>query len=253
MGVVARAIPRDFLIAIWAAMDFQYLFQAEEIDDECCDRIQAALDEFHAHMSAIVNADACVGKGNRPICNWYIPELEMMQSVVPNIQANGAVIQFSADVTEHAHITEIKNPAWVGNNQHYKVQICRDLNHMGKLCQFKLATMIHDPHMILNYSDVDNVNSYLSTGTQPLKGSCQSHNYFNKALHLQDNDQALHPLHTFTNSHVAFHINHHPSLRKMTIDDAAEKFGLPDVHPTLTDFVCHYAPDNLVNYVIGGQ
>ena len=72
MRVVAGAIPRDCLITIQAAMYFQYLCQAEEIDNECCDRIQAALDEVHAHKSAIVDADACVCKGNRPIYNWYI-------------------------------------------------------------------------------------------------------------------------------------------------------------------------------------
>ena len=57
----------------------------EEIDNECCDRIQAALDELHAHKFAITDVDACVGKGNKPISNWYILKLEMMQSVVPNI------------------------------------------------------------------------------------------------------------------------------------------------------------------------
>ena len=188
MGVVAGAIPRDFLITIWVAMDFWYFCQAEEIDNECCDRIQAALDKFHAHKSVIVDADAHIGKGNRPIYNWYIPKLEMMQSAVPNIQANGAVIQFSADVTEHAHMMEIKNPARAGNNQHYEVQICHDLDHMDKLCHFKLATMTHDPHLRLNYSDLGDVDSYPSTVTQLLEGSCQSHNYFDKALHFQDND-----------------------------------------------------------------
>ena len=132
---------------------------------------------------------------------------------------------------------EIKNPAWVGNNQCYNVQICHDLNHMDKLCHFKLATMTCDHHLRLNYSDLGNVNSYPSTVTQLHEGSCQSHNYFNKALCLQDDDRALHPLCTFTNSHVAFHVNRHLSFRQMTIDDAAEKFGLADLHPTLTDFV----------------
>lgn len=253
VGVVAGAVSRDFLIAIRAAMDFRYLCQAEEVDDECCNRIQAALDEFHAHKSAIVDADARVGKGNRPISNWYIPKLEMMQSVVPNIRANGAVIQFSADVTEHAHITEIKNPARAGNNQRYEAQICRDLDRTDKLRRFELATTIRDPHLRLNYGEVDDVDSYLSTATQPPEGSCRSYNYFDKALHLQDDDRALRPLRTFTNSHVAFHVNRHPNFRQMTIDDAAEKFGLPDLHPALTDFMCHYTPDDPVNYVIGGR
>lgn len=97
-------------------MNFWYHCQAEEIDDECCKRIQAVLDKFHKHKSAIIDAKACVGKGNKPIDNWFIPKLKMMQSIIPNIQANGVPIQFSANVTEHAHITEIKNPAQAGNN-----------------------------------------------------------------------------------------------------------------------------------------
>ena len=85
VGVIAGAVTKDFLIAIQASMDFQYLCQAKEIDDEGCDRIRAALDEFHEHKSAIVNADAHLGKGNKPIKNWYIPKLKMMQSVISNI------------------------------------------------------------------------------------------------------------------------------------------------------------------------
>ena len=37
-------------------MNFWYHCQAEEIDDECCKRIQAALDKFHKHKSAIIDA-----------------------------------------------------------------------------------------------------------------------------------------------------------------------------------------------------
>lgn len=85
VGVIAGAVTKDFLITIQASMDFQYLCQAKEINDKGCDRIRAALDEFHEHKSAIVNADAHVGKGNKPIKNWYIPKLEMMQSVISNI------------------------------------------------------------------------------------------------------------------------------------------------------------------------
>ena len=57
----------------------------QKIDEECCNRIQATLDEFHAHKSVKANADVCRGKGNRPICNWYIPKLGMMQTVVSNV------------------------------------------------------------------------------------------------------------------------------------------------------------------------
>jgi hypothetical protein len=54
------------------------------------------------------------------VSNWYIPKLEFMQSVVFNIQQNGVAMQWSADVTEHAHIEVVKDPAASGNNQDYE-------------------------------------------------------------------------------------------------------------------------------------
>ena len=71
-------------------MDFWYHFQATELDDKDCDTILAALQ--------------------------YISKLKLLQSIIPNFWANGATIQFSADIMEHAHIIKIKNPAWAGNN-----------------------------------------------------------------------------------------------------------------------------------------
>ena len=152
---------------------------------------------------------------------------------------------------EHAHIMEIKNPAQVGNNQHYEAQICHDLDHTDKLHHFELATMICDLHLRLsNYSDVNNDNYYLLTAAQLVDGSHQSHNsYFNKALHIQNNDQALCLLCTFTKSHITFYLNHSPSFKQMTVNDVGKKFGLPDLYPALTDFVCHYTPDSPANYV----
>ena len=97
-------------------MDFWYLGQGKEINDDSCNRIKATLEEFHSHKSATIDTEAWVGKGNKPLNNWYIPKLEMMQSVVPNIQANGTDPQCTANVTEHTHITEIKNPAQAVNN-----------------------------------------------------------------------------------------------------------------------------------------
>ena len=154
VGVIAGAVPRDFLIAIWLAMDFRYHCQATELDNEDCDNALAALLEFHQHKSAIMDAAARVGEGSKPIVNWYIPKLKLLRSVIPNIRANGATIQFSADITEHAHITEIKNPAQAGNNQGYEVQICRDLDCTDKIRHFDLAAAIRNPVGLIpsNYS-----------------------------------------------------------------------------------------------------
>jgi len=94
--VIAGAVLKHFLIAIWALMDFHYLTQAPEIDDDICRHITEALKEFHSHKSVIIEACACCGKGKKVIDNWYIPKLEFLQSVVPSIQANGMAIQWSA-------------------------------------------------------------------------------------------------------------------------------------------------------------
>ena len=104
-----------------------------------------------------------MGKGGKPIVNWYIPKLKLLQSVIPNIRANSATIQFSANITEHAHITEIKNPAQAGNNQGYEVQICRDLDRTDKIRRFDLAAAIHNPVGLIpsNYS-ADNHDQIVS-------------------------------------------------------------------------------------------
>ena len=59
-------------------MDFRYLGQATEINDEICDKMDAALKEFHQHKHAII----CVLGRGKLIDNWDISKLEFIQSVV---------------------------------------------------------------------------------------------------------------------------------------------------------------------------
>lgn len=153
VSVIAGAVPASFVIAIRSLMDFRYLSQAPRISDDVCSEIDSALKSFHDHKQSILNAHARLGKGNRPIENWYIPKLEFMQSVTANIRANGAPIQWSADRTENAHITEIKEPARASNNQNYETQICRYLDRLDKIRRFDLATSMSDAHVDFRLSD----------------------------------------------------------------------------------------------------
>ena len=129
--VIADAISKDFLIAIWSLMDFWYLTQAPEISESICTEINAVLKEFHDHKHIIISSGAQTGKGNAITNNWYIPKLKLMQSVTSNIHENGAAIQWSADATEWHHVTEIKKPLHAGNNQEYKSQICCFLDQIN--------------------------------------------------------------------------------------------------------------------------
>ena len=132
--IIAGAVPKRFLIAVRALTDFCYLSQALEISDEMCIKIQDALAEFYEHKDAIILAGGRTGKKRNVINNWYIPKLEFMQSVVPNLHDTGVAMQWSVDPTECAHITEIKHPSKSTNNQDYKSQICRYLDCAEK-CQ----------------------------------------------------------------------------------------------------------------------
>ena len=53
-------------------------------------------------------------------------------------------MQWSANVTEHAHVDEIKVPVHSGNNQNYYSQIACHLDWLDKCFHFDLATSIEE-------------------------------------------------------------------------------------------------------------
>ena len=148
IGIITSAAPPQFVTAICALMDFRYWVQAYRIDEDDLRLISSALDTFHVHKQSILDCEACHGKGGRIINNWYIPKLELMQNFVPSIRQLGVAIQWSADITEHAHISEIKTPAHASNNNNYNPQICHFLDQVEKCHTFKLATMIRSKELL---------------------------------------------------------------------------------------------------------
>src|SRR3984885_11594495 len=133
-------------------------------------KIDTTLMEFHQNKDTIILASARRGKANRIIGNWEIPKLEFLQSIVSNICSNGVAIQWSADITERANITEIKNPSASSNNHNYEFQICRYLDHADKCWQFNLATAVRnvsvDVHSVVmcqnpedDESDIDDIST----------------------------------------------------------------------------------------------
>ena len=290
--VIAGAAPRDFVVAIRSLMDFRYLAQAPVIDDIVCDRIGAALSEFHDHKSAIMEAGVRVGKRNRPILNWYIPKLELMQSVVANIKANGPAINWTADHTELAHIEVVKDPARSSNNKKYEEQICRDLDRSDKCERFDLATAIRDarmdfgtspaPFLVNNYEGSDsgnndpndeydtrhmprnrnqtNSSSTLLNSIHTVSRRCQAAractNYFEEAICLvRDSDSNTpRPLRTFAaGPRTVIHLNREPFMRRTLITDIASTFGIPDLAPSLAHFLSCAAEGSRSLYTLGGR
>ena len=203
--------------------------------------------EFHDHKDAIITAGARTGKGGRVIDNWYIPKLEFLQSVTSSMSNTGASIQWSADHTERCHITEIKVPSRSTNNQGYESQICRYLDRDEKCRQFDLATTIHEAsiesrHLIgpdeANDSDLDDdLNPVvINHSTSGLRRA----NYFELADALEQGMYPHSPLphRTLVRGHTALHLQRDPTMT-LTIDDAMNKFNLPDLRGALADFFRH--------------
>lgn len=288
VGLIADATPRRFIIAIRSLMDFRYLAQSPIIDETILHDISSALQDFHEHKQAILDAGARVGQKNKPINHFYIPKLELLQSVVSNIRFNGVAIQWSADATEHAHITEVKDPARSGNNQDYDSQICRYLDRSDKCRRFDLATSIrearvhfgrkpdddddHDDdddidHVVVDDDDDDNqmdvqfvdTTSSLIPMIKPvskiLGAGRLASNYFEEAEGLRrgEDPHAPLPYRTFSCGRTAFHFTRDPSMKRMAVDDVANMFQLKDLRGALADFVSGLPTEGDGPYTIGGR
>ncbi|KAG1776681.1 hypothetical protein EV702DRAFT_1198051 [Suillus placidus] len=236
----------------------RYLVQSLVIDDILLAHISATLDEFHANKDAIIEGGFRRGQRGGVIENWYIPKLELMQSIVPSIRNTGVPLQWTADTTEHAHITEIKDPARMSNNNNYDPQICRHLDRADKCRRFDLTMSLLNnlPDSTQQGSDdIGNVDANVDfdvdddldipadlMATIKCPGhSCPITNYFEIAKVLQHREVGTIPvpLRSFVVKRTVFHLTYDPSIRNLSVDDAAIKFGLPDLRPAIADFLRH--------------
>lgn len=261
--VIAGAVPKGFLIAVRALMDFRYLAQAPEISETVAIRIQSALKEFHDHKNNIIASGARNGKKGAAK-DWEIPKLEFLQSVAPNIRDNGVAMQWSADVTERAHITEIKDPSDSTNNQNFEPQICRYLDRADKCRRFDLATAVREARIDFRIvpsgeKGFDSDDEEFLEGSEEHKmcettGSLLSHikpinpttgtarndaNYFQLAIDLQRGlyPRAPKPHRTFLSARSAIHLARDPAFQQMNIEQTTAKFNIPDLRGALIDYL----------------
>jgi hypothetical protein len=217
-----------------------------------------------------------VGKKKKVIANFYIPKLELFQSMVPSIHANGANTQWSADMTEHAHITEIKIPADATNNQNYEDQICCHLDCLDKIRRFNLATTIHeaDIQLDLHKGDVatatateasldasldDNLAQLpalqsTSLMTNTLNSTHLTVNYFKEAASLNagEDPHAPRPFRMFSAGTLAFHLNCEAQFKLMAIDNVALAYNLPDLQQAIAHYLLRHSHGEQFIQSLGG-
>ncbi|KAG1865025.1 hypothetical protein DFJ58DRAFT_714811 [Suillus subalutaceus] len=261
VAVSADAVPSTVMAAVRALMDFWYLVQSPVIDDIQLTHISTALEEFHANKDAIIDGGFRRGQRGGVIENWYIPKLELMQSIVPSIRNTGVSLQWTADTTEHAHITEIKDPARSSNNNNYDPQICHHLDCTDKCRRFDLAMNSkrqgsddvgdvndnvdldadddHDDGDVDFDTDVDHDIPHLLAMNKYPGHSRLTTNYFEIAKVLQHREAGTVPvpLRAFIIERTAFHLAYDLLRLNISVDDAAIKFGLPDLRPAIADFL----------------
>jgi len=250
IGVIADVPSPDFVIALWSLMDFHYSAQAYVMDEDDLNKLERSLADFHQYKDSILAAGARHGSGNRPISNWHIPKLELMQNVIPSIRRSGVTIQWTVDVTEHANITEIKDPTQQSNNNNYDPQICQHLDRKEKLRRFELATTLHQLALDIATDAVSTGTEDEDNGDKESELENDKHsilfpglsrpitNYFTISRHLVSASGTVPtPLCSFSIGSTTFHLTSKPSIQCLSVQEAADLFQLTDLPSALSCFV----------------
>ncbi|KAJ6461670.1 hypothetical protein C8R45DRAFT_841979 [Mycena sanguinolenta] len=270
-------VSKRFLATIASLVDFFYHGQAPKIAECVLEQMSECLAKFHLNKSSII--DAGVRKGKKgPIKNWWIPKLEFLQSVVDAIRDSGAPLQWSADVTERAHIDLVKDPARNSNNQNHENQICRHLDREEKCRNFDLATAMasagvdfgagapfrqdcnhssdalqeDDPPLLLN--STSKLLAQIDPATRLGGANRTVANFFLQSTLLRDGrfPNAPLPYRTFTSpdNKTAFNLNRDYVGKRISIEEASTRFVLPDLRPALAAYLRKAAGSQIV---IGGK
>ncbi|KAI6029189.1 hypothetical protein BKA83DRAFT_4489153 [Pisolithus microcarpus] len=261
VAVIGGAASREVVIVVRALMDFQYLAQAPRITSIIQDRIKATLAEFHNHKDKITDEGLQRGaESGSALDHWFIPKLELMQSVTPSISKLGAPVQWSADMTEHAHIEVIKEPASTMNHQNYDTQICCYLDRVKRCQLFETVTRLsalsnaddtHDQDLATEDDGAEDGDMNMADNEDAvviLKDIWSSRrsvpDLFSIAERLRTAlpGSVPQPVCTFSSGATALRINHQPSIKHISIDKAAELFDIPDLRGALADYLDAHLP-----------
>jgi hypothetical protein len=236
MPVIASAVPPSLLCAIRALVDFIYQVQSPLLPESAISSFVEALQEFHDEKEAITVAGARVGT-NGPITHFNIPKLEIWHHFAHSTRMMGAPIQWTADVTERLHITEVKHPFRATNHRDFEDQCARILDRLERVRSFDLICSFRangslklenpaaaeaflaaeqDPHTA--HSLATNAHEKIVTSRRPIR------NYFLDGF-------------LSSNSLTAFHLNNTPDIASISISKATDLYSLQDFWPALGDFM----------------
>ncbi|KAJ7821497.1 hypothetical protein B0H13DRAFT_2241738 [Mycena leptocephala] len=199
----AAGVSKGFLKAIAMIVTFFYHGQAPAIDEDVLDKMENALSCFHQNKQAILKAGVRKGK------------------------------------KEHAHISEVKDPASNSNNQNYESQSRGvDLGVRPTTADNDADGVLDDTPLLLNRSSklLEKIEPVASLSSRRARA-----NYFAGSLMLLEGKQPTAPLpfrtFTSTDSTTALHLNRDHVGHRLRVAVAATKFNLPDLLVALLTFI----------------
>ncbi|KAG6372042.1 hypothetical protein JVT61DRAFT_8748 [Boletus reticuloceps] len=246
--LIAGVVPDQFISPIRAMVEFIYRAQDPVHTNLSIVSMEQALHDFHAGKHVILDLEARTSKSG-PMDHFNIPKLELMQSFSRQTKANGALIQFTADVTEHLLITHCKNVFSRTSRNHltFVDQAVEILNREEAIRLFDLYLILRqssdsafETALTIENDEVTTIDPALSFLQHVLpekestfRGPRPFRNYFRDCRGLVSSDGA-----------VAFHVTVRPDHAIMPVVQMQALHKLPDLPQVLSDYI--YAASNCV-------
>ncbi|KAH9066073.1 hypothetical protein EDB83DRAFT_2506343 [Lactarius deliciosus] len=237
VAVIAGTVPPRFLCAICALVDFIYQVQSPLLTESAIVKFVDALQKFYDKKEAIIAAGAHMGSKG-PIEHFNIPKLEILHHFACSTKMMGVPIQWTADVTERLHITEVKHPFRATNHRNFEEQCTRILDWLERvhlfdlICSFlangnlKHENLAAAEAVLAVEQDLDTAHSLTATAHEMIITSrCPTANYFLNGFVSSD-------------SLTTFHLNKTPDIASISISDTANLYALQDFWPALGNFTC---------------
>ena len=230
VATIAGFAGPGFVRAIRAFVDFLYRAQSLTFTNSSIHAMEEDLLEFHQFKNAILQAGARRGK-TAAMEHFHIPKLELFQSFGRSIRNSGALIQYTADVSERLLITHCKDLFTRTNRQKAKFtqQIVILLDRHESMRQFNLYSLLLAKGIGLTNSlfleseddpryvdpTLDWVQRVAPEDAHHIQGPRSFKNHFLKGIILED-------------ATTVFHVTVKPDFADKSANYIADTYTLPD-------------------------
>ena len=227
IAIIAGITPHSFVSSIHALVDFIYQVQAPTFTDTSIRSFVNTLQEFHNLKAIVLETGARSGKQG-PMTHFNIPKLELLQHFGCSVAALGSPMQWTADITEHLHVINCKQPFRATNHRNFEEQCVRVLDCLERILNFDVYHLVRT-HGLNTVSTIIRDADRVSDQAVPVKERFHDaprplRNLFLKGI-------------VAPNAQVTFSLTKIPDISGLSLTDTAAMYHLPDLVPALGDYI----------------